>query len=101
MTVTNLFYWIQGYFEIGEPAAPLTPAQIDVIKRHIDPTRTLPTTPAERALLSTLGALLTAPDALKALVASYFEHVVDPLHPDPAAANQAHFGGGYPGVVRC
>ncbi len=35
MSPQEFCYWLQGLFELGEPAE-LTPKQVDLIERHLD-----------------------------------------------------------------
>lgn len=35
MTPENFTYWLQGFFELANPAAELTPLQVTIIRDHL------------------------------------------------------------------
>lgn len=87
MTERDLIYWVQGFFEIIEfgdqEIKALTAEQVKTVQRHIDLVReTTPNSVLCIALEPILKMSESAPmysfEALKAIVASYFQHVIDP-----------------------
>ena len=97
MTERDFAYWLQGYFELVPPdAIHLTGPRIDCIKRHMALVQvTEPARPS--ALCSWIeGALevggAEAVRAIRARLAQHFKHVIDPQHPAPSQADQAHHG---------
>jgi hypothetical protein len=106
MTPRDFAYWLQGYFEIDaagtvENALTLSAAQRECVLRHAALVYT--THPADPLVRSIEAVLEKAPEAVPLLLSSYFVHVVDPQHPEPAKANAIHHGGkpGGPLVARC
>jgi hypothetical protein len=93
MTERDFAYWLQGFFEIGKEGevwSDLTPEQIDCIKNHIALVRT---TQKTSVLLTAIEALLDHDTvSVQKVISSYFEHVIDPQHPDQDVANAAHTG---------
>jgi hypothetical protein len=105
MTERDFAYWLQGYFEIaGDLQSSLTLNQTVCIRNHIALVRT---TQKTSVLLTAIEALLDNDDtvSIRKVISSYFEHVIDPQHPNQEAANTAHSPWSGPGTngptMRC
>lgn len=114
MQPTEFFYWIQGYFELSSDESPLTPEQVEVIKRHAQLVHaTTKSAPSVSAVEHVLAGHSAAPgpvtDAIVLIVADVFEHVIDPAAGDAeqqAKLNKIHCGGLSPSqdprpLIRC
>lgn len=111
MTVSEFFYWLQGFFELSFPAPTLTPMQAECILRHaelVEATNSdLATLPSRfyevRGLARAVTRAATAEDVrstltreIQTIVAGQFEHVIDPAAGDAeqqATLNHLHHGG--------
>lgn len=92
MTPRDFVYWLQGYFELSNVPV-IGDAQVECIQRHIALVRT---TEPQDVIVGTIENLLrvTRDVAIfQTVVGAYFQHVIDPEHPDQDAANAAHFTG--------
>lgn len=92
MTPDQLAYWLQGAFELAMLETISNPAA-DCIRSHIALVRVLDPHDAFCARVET--AMMVGDNAerakiLMSVVASQFEHVIDPKHPKPALADAAH-----------
>lgn len=115
MTERDFAYWLQGYFELYEAGYPGHPdniegfvgafsaKQYECIKNHIALVKTTIKKPSP--FLISIEALLEYDvPAMRRVLNAYFEHVIDPEHPNQDAANAAHNGGflsGRPPGARC
>ncbi len=97
MSPNEFAYWLQGYFELSNfsTGGKLTLSQVEIVQRHIALVRTLH--PNDVLCLKVEVALQVANELDRAalvqkLLADQFEHVIDPQHPDPKAADAAHAG---------
>jgi hypothetical protein len=103
VTDQDLAYWLQGAFEIVG-ITEITDAQADIIGRHV---ALVQVTDPRSTFAAQIGALLRVSkgteraDLIRPVVASLFQHVIDPKHPKPAAANFAHHGDHGPVLYRC
>lgn len=90
MTERDFAYWLQGFFEISGEARTLSSSQIACVRRHI---ALLRTTQKTSVLATSIDALIEHNvEAVQRVINEYFEHVIDPQHPNQAAANYAHHG---------
>lgn len=96
MTDRDFAFWLQGFFELQ--ALREDPIEFDTIdawagaiRKHAD--LALLSVPASGFILA-CRSVADQPDALRAIVASQFEHVIDPTMPpiekDPAHKPTAH-----------
>lgn len=89
MNERDFAFWLQGFFEIGV----ITPAveglwgdaHASVVKKHADLALQ---TSKDSGFLLACKAVADQPEALRAIVAAQFEHIIDqtlpPTHLDPA-----------------
>jgi hypothetical protein len=117
MKAVEFCYWLQGYFELSEEGEPraLTSKQIACVKAHlalvakVDPAH-------DNMFVEWLGGYLDMPPdmsrfaKIKRMLASQFQHVVDPSYGgDKEVLQSIHDGSSVfaadgnpkPGVLRC
>ena len=94
MTPRDFVYWLQGYFELSNVPV-IGDAQVECIQKHIALVRT---TEPQDVIVGTIENLLRVTRdvaIIQTVVGAYFQHVIDPQHPDQDAANAAHFSTSY------
>lgn len=95
MRINELFYWLQGYFEISGTTEALTPEQCTCILRHIDLVDVTGINGSpEAARIGKMRTLLDlavegtlpraiATDKIRSEVSEQFIHVIDPAAGGP------------------
>lgn len=106
MSESEFYYWLQGAFEIAGISV-ITDAQKEIILRHVAfvATRVAPLPNGVAKVEAVLG--VDSPEErarlVQGILALMFVHI-DKQHPNPTAADFAHFGHGHrpgPLTYRC
>jgi hypothetical protein len=93
VTDQDLAYWLQGAFEIAGVSA-ISDEQAACILRHVALVRVANPTSVFASQVDAVVRNVKEPgaraDTLRPVVAGLFQHVIDPKHPNPKAADAAH-----------